>query len=419
MISGSVGEELAVRAMKAGAHDYFMKGQLGLLVPAIQRELREAELRRLSREQREQLFRNEKLAAMGMLLAAVAHELNNPLAVVMAQATLLQKTLKGDPRQARSDKIVQAAERCARIVRNFLALARHQPPERSLVSVNEIVQEAVELLAYSLRSDSVDVVFDLAASVPAVWADPHQLQQVVINLVSNAHYALSSRSGIRRLTLSSAVDAPKERVIVRVTDNAGGIPPEIRSRIFEPFFTTKPEGQGTGLGLALCQGIVQGHGGSISVESETGLGTTFTIELPSASLTQVNHPVAHTPANLTSRQILVVDDEPEVADAIAEMLIMMGHRVDAVAEAKSALQLLDESPYEVVISDMRMPGVDGPTLYRQIIAGHPDLERRFVFLTGDTFRPETQQFFEETQAVHLIKPCTFDELATAVQQLFD
>jgi len=415
MISGSVGEELAVRAMKAGAQDYFMKGQLGLLVPAIQRELREAGLRRESREQREKLIQNEKLAEMGMLLAAVAHELNNPLAVVIAQATLLQNSLANDALQSRSDKILRAAERCARIVRNFLALARHQPPERSRVSVNQVVREGIELLAYNLRSDNVEVVFDLAEDLPEVWADPHQLQQVIINLASNAHYALRSREGRRVLTLSSSLDASRQRVILRVIDDAGGIPFEVRSRIF----TTKPEGQGTGLGLALCHGIVTGHGGTISVDSEIGKGSTFTVELPTAPHAAKESTAARPTSESASRRILVIDDEVDVANAIAEMLKMMGgHHVDEAIDDKKAFELLENNQYDLVISDMRMPGVDGPTLYRQIVARYPNLERRFVFLTGDSFRPETQQFFKDTQALYLIKPCTFEEIETAVTQVF-
>jgi PAS domain S-box-containing protein len=229
----------------------------------------EAELRR----QRETLYESEKLAAMGQLLAGVAHELNNPLAVLTGQAYLLRKQVGEGPVAGRADQISRAAERCARIVKNFLALARQYPPERQQVSLKQVVEEAVELLAYPLRVDNVEVAYALAPDLPKIWADPHQLHQVVVNLVTNAHQAMREVSGReRRLTFTTRRVREGWGVRLEVDDTGPGIPPEIRGRIFEPFFTTKPPGQGTGLGLSLCQGIVEGHGGSIGVESEPRAG---------------------------------------------------------------------------------------------------------------------------------------------------
>ena len=228
------------------------------------------------------LVQTEKLATMGQLLAGVAHELNNPLSVVLGQAALLAEMTIDGPMAARAAKICQAAERCARVVKNFLSLARQHPPERRFVQLNQIIQEAVELLAYPLRVDNVDVRLALAHDLPTLWADPHQLHQVMVNLIANAQQAMHETPQRRQLTLSTRFKPVSQRIMVAVADTGPGIPPELREQIFEPFFTTKPPGAGTGLGLSLCQGIVEGHEGTIHVESQPGQGAVFVVELPAA-----------------------------------------------------------------------------------------------------------------------------------------
>jgi two-component system NtrC family sensor kinase len=418
LISGSAGEDIAVMAMRAGAHDFFTKGSLALLIPAIQRELREAELRATARAQREQLHQNEKLAALGTLLAGIAHELNNPLSVIMHQATLLQAELDGDPRQARAEKVFQAVSTCSRIIRNFLALARHEPPRRVPVSVNDVVHAALDLVAYGLRIDGVTVETDLTEPMPAIAGDPQQLERVVLNLVNNAHYVLRARPMPRTLIIRSSIDDAGGRVCLSIADNGGGIPPEIRSRIFDPFFTTKPTGQGTGLGLSLCHGIITAHHGTITVRSETGTGTTFVIALPiepaPSAVTDAAPPAA--PAT-PSLRILIVDDNPEVAAAFAEILSAQGHLVDIAESSRAALPQIVTGTYAVVVTDMRMPDLDGPALYRAVTARHPLLGSSFLFVTGDTFSWETDRFLKETGAVYLSKPCTYDEVAAAVEEI--
>ena len=235
-------------------------------------------------ERTQQLLQTEKLATMGQLLAGVAHELNNPLSVVMGQTSLLQQAVGRGPAAERAEKIAKAAERCARIVKNFLALARQRPPERQRVTLNAVIQDAVELLGYHLRVDNVQVELGLAPDLPILWADPHQLHQVVVNLLSNAHHAMRASPPPRRLAIEARYDPVDERVVIAVADTGPGIPPEVQGRIFEPFFSTKPVGEGTGLGLPLCQGIVESHGGTLRVESRPGEGATFIIELPVTTL---------------------------------------------------------------------------------------------------------------------------------------
>jgi PAS domain S-box-containing protein len=268
--------------------------------------------------QREAFYQSEKLATMGQLLAGVAHELNNPLSVVMGHTTLLRQSICEKRQMERAEKIVQAAERRVRIVNNFLALVRQRPPKRHPVQLNQVVREAMELLAYSLRVDRVEVTFELAEGLPVLWADAHQLHQVVVNLVANAHQAMREVAGPRCLTLRTGRDAESRRVWLEVQDTGPGIAAELRGRIFEPFFTTKPPGAGTGLGLSLCQGIVEGHGGWIGVvEPGAARGTVFCVELP------VEEPrgetvaeVAGAPVLVRGARILVVDDEPGIAGAL-------------------------------------------------------------------------------------------------------
>jgi len=417
LVSGSAGDDIAITAMRAGAHDFFTKRSLALLLPAIERELREAELRSTARAQREQLYQNEKLAALGTLLAGVAHELNNPLSVIMHQATLLQRSLVDDPRQSQAGKIMLAVDICSRLMKNFLALARHEPPRRIAVSLNDVVVAAIDLVSYGLRVDSVAVALDLAEPIPQVSADPQQLERVVINLVSNAQYALRSRLLPRSVVLRTSFDASLGVVRLQVTDNGGGIPPEIRSRIFDPFFTTKPVGEGTGLGLSLCHGIIAAHNGTIAVSSETDSGTSFVITLPAGAPHVDETPETNVVLPAAGLRVLVVDDNPDVAMAFSEILSSQGHFVEIAESSRAALPLILTGAYAVVLADMRMPDLDGPALYREVIARNPLLATSFLFITGDAFGNETARFLKETGAVALGKPCTFDEVASAVEQV--
>ena len=365
--------------------------------------------------QRETLHQTEKLSAMGELLAGVAHELNNPLTVLTAHALLLGREVTGTA-AGRVAKIQRAGDRCARIVKNFLALARQRPPERTPTDLRRVVSEALELLAYPLRVDDVEVRFEpeLPGDLPLLWADPHQLHQVMVNLISNAHQAMRSEATPRRLAITICHDAARARVVLQVSDTGRGIPPAVRSRIFEPFFTTKPLGQGTGLGLPLCKGIVENHGGTIAAASEPGKGAMFTIELP-----VVSPPAAATggdlaPAAIAPRTILVVDDEPDVAEVLAAMLEQQGHRVETVIGGAAALERLRGGTYDIVMSDLKMPDVDGPELYRraQLLESRP--RPRFVFVTGDVLGLGTAGFLERTSAPRVSKPFSPEELARAV-----
>jgi nitrogen fixation negative regulator NifL len=378
-----------------------------------------SERRRAETEQhrlREQLSHSEKLAAMSELLAGVAHELNNPLSVVIGHTMLLART--ADTAVAtRAGKIGRAAERCGRIVKNFLALARQYPPERTSVNLNQAVCDALEVMAYALRVDNVQVLTELDPDLPSLSADGHQLQQVLVNLVTNAHQAMRAVDGPRRLTIRSGAEREAGRAWLEVADSGPGIAPEVEARLFEPFFTTKPVGQGTGLGLSICQGIVEGHGGQISVDGGLGRGATFRVVLPIGSpapsmpLPEDQGPVVQ------ARRILVVDDEPEVAAIVCELLRGDGHEVHTATDGADALRQLHDEPYDAVVSDIKMPHIDGPGLWRAVAQLDRALAERFVFVTGDTLSGSTTEFLARTGAPSLKKPFALRDVRQALAKV--
>ncbi len=384
----------------------------GILLDVTQRRRAEEEMRR----QREAMHQTEKLAAMGQLLAGVAHELNNPLAVVMGQASMLVRALPDAATRTRVEKIEKAAERCARIVRNFLALARQEAPRRHRVPVTQTVEEALELMSYPLRVNGIEVCLELEP-VPVLWADGHQLQQVLINLLTNAQHALRATPSPRRVVVSSRFDPKRQRVILEVADNGPGVPADAMPRLFEPFFTTKPAGQGTGLGLSLCRGIVEGHGGTLTVESAPGHGARFRIDLPvgaPAAIAPATAQPAPAPAAAVPRSILVVDDEPGVGELLADLLHALGHRAQVTHSARTALERLAAQSFDLIISDVRMPDLDGPGLHHEVGHRHPHLAHRFVFVTGDTLEPGTHEFLSRAALPHLAKPFDLGELERVV-----
>jgi signal transduction histidine kinase/DNA-binding response OmpR family regulator len=370
--------------------------------------------------QQEALYQSEKLAAMGSLLSGVAHELNNPLAVVLMHADLLREELGHSPLLELVDEVTRAAERCKRLVHAFLTLARQHTPKRTAVSLNSLVTDTVELLAYALRVDNITVHLELAEKLPLLWADAHQIQQVITSLITNAHQALRESLALRQLTLTTRCNATRTCVTLAVTDTGPGVPPALQARIFEPFFTTKPVGIGTGLGLSLCQGIIERHGGTITMTSQPGQGATFCVELPVEALaTAPVSPERDRVPAVPDKSILIIDDEPSIASGLKRLLSRDGYTVETVANGHLALTKLRERSYDLLLSDMRMPEIDGPSLYRTLERQYPHLLRRVIFLTGDTLNPETKMFLDQSAAPCLTKPCTVAEIRRAIQQVLE
>ena len=366
--------------------------------------------------QRESLYQREKLAALGSLLAGVAHELNNPLSVVVARAVLLEE--QGNPAaQAAALKIRTAAERCARIVRTFLAMARQQQPERGPVAINDVITAALDITAYPVRTSSIEVELALARNIPLIHADADQLHQVLLNLIINAQQSLQDHPGRRRIRVTSSFDAAAALVRVTVADNGPGIPAHLRARIFEPYFTTKPTGIGLGVGLAVSLGIVEAHDGTLTVACPAQGGAEFSITLPVGAIeTGTTDSAASTKADASQRTILVIDDEEEIRDTLAEILTAARHRVVTVASGREALQHMAVEHYDVILTDVRMPDLDGRALYQEIERRWPGRGVRVVFVTGDTLASTLREFVSESGRPVIEKPFLPSEVRRVVAE---
>ena len=430
VLTADVSRESKRAALEAGASDFVTKPfeQTELLLRVrnlLEMRFLHRDLRRQNetlevqiQERTHQLLEAGKLATMGNLLAGVAHELNSPLSVILGQVGLFSQTGVDPKARARVKDIGEAAERCVRIVRSFLTMARRHPPERGHVSLNHLLREAVELLSFELRIANIEIVYDLERDLPLVWADGHQLKQVIVNLVTNARQAVQDSAPPRQLRLATRYDERHSSVGIEVADSGPGIPAELRARVFEPFFTTKPDGEGTGLGLALARGMVEGHGGTIEIESTPGEGARFIISLPLGAPPESQEESGELQAAgpVVGKSILVVDDEPAVASLLAEALSRDGYKVDMAANGAVALRMLGARDYDLIISDSGMPELNGRELYREIERREPRLSRRFVFVTGDILNPRTRAFLAETGAPQLEKPFTVESVKRVVRR---
>lgn len=367
-----------------------------------------------------QLVQAGKLAAIGRLTAGIAHELNNPLTSVLGYAQLLQVARLDKQAKTDLDRIVEGAERAARIVRNLLTFARQQKPERRLIEINDIILSILDLKAYHLKVENVKVIKELARDLPPTVADPSQLSQVFLNLISNAQQAMVEAHGGGTLTVRSELVNGGD-IRIEIADDGPGIPAEIIGRIFDPFFTTKEVGQGTGLGLSICYGIVQEHGGRIWVESQSSQGATFFVELPIITESQVETTAsarAKQQPILKGKRILVVEDEESIVALLRRILEEKGHQVDTASSGEEALEMIADSEYDLVISDLKMPGMGGYRLYEHLMATHPKLGQRMVFITGDMASPETRAFLAKTGNLYFSKPFDVANVEKIVNRAF-
>ncbi len=381
--------------------------------------------------QREALRQSEKLTAMGGLLAGVAHELNNPLAIVMGRAALLESKIEGSEGADDARRIREAAERCGRIVRTFLNMARQRPATLAPVALNDLVQAAIDLLSYTLRSCDVHLEVELAAGLPPALADGDRLGQLILNLIVNAQQALVSADVVaprvtgvaRRLRLETGLEAQRpnraQRVWLRVSDSGPGVAAEDAERIFAPFFTTKGEGYGTGLGLAVARSVAREHGGDLILEAVSPLGgASFRLSVPLAGVPAPeaqDEPAGALGDEAPPTRVLVVDDEAEISDLMRESLEAAGYEVATAESGEVALELLDEARFDAIVSDLRMAGLDGTHLWQALRERHPAMASRLLFVTGDTLSLDAAAFLSETGAPSLEKPFAPRELVEAVR----
>ena len=369
-------------------------------------------------QQREIAHQNEKLSALGELLAGVAHELNNPLSIVVGYALMLQDKIE-DPKQKRQiERIGLAAERCAKIVKTFLAMARQKPANLDSCSLNDILQTALDVAGGGLKASGVEVALELAPDLPPVAADADQMAQVFANLIANAEHALAECGEDGRLTLTTAHDSDADEVVVRVRDNGAGIPADIQARIFEPFFTTKEVGTGTGVGLAFSHRIVAAHGGSLGIESRPGEGATFVVRMGVAKTpVEPEAAVAVRPPPPGQRSVLVLDDETIVTDLIRDILEENGYLVEAHNDPQRALERLQMQSFDAILSDLKMPGMDGKTFLDRVRETSDRHADRLAFVTGDTMSPQVEAFLEDASIPCLEKPVAPADLVELVGRL--
>jgi|GEM_PF-900079 len=392
--------------------------QLEQMVQERTRELEEAQ---------NQLVQAEKMSVVGQLVSGVAHELNNPLAGVLGYSQLLLRMDLSEEVRRGLDKIESEAERCRRIVQNLLIFARKNKPQKRPVDLNSMLESVLELKAYQFKVDGVRVVRDLQKNLPRTMADASQLQQVLMNIVHNAQQAMGEQKGSAVLTVKTRYQ--EGRIRLEISDTGPGIAPENLTRIFDPFFTTKEVGQGTGLGLSICYGIIQEHRGRIWAESRLGAGSTFNLEIPVQGEDRIpveEKPVLHRAppppepvpesAGDTAR-ILVVDDEPSILDILYDVLRMDGHQIETAVNGRLALTKLSSGSFDVVISDLKMPGMSGQELYRQLQKTESALLSRIIFTTGDVANQDTQNFLQESRTPYLQKPFDLNEVRRLVQEI--
>ena len=425
-----------------------------------------------SRDLYHQLLQAEKMAALGTTISGVAHELNNPLATILTWSErLTERDLDASTRRG-LDTILHEAERAARIVRNLLTFARKRHTTRTMVDINQVVRETLALRAYEQRVTNISVIDALASGIPAVFADPHQIQQVLLNLVINAEQAMLTSNGRGTLMVRTWQDPEHASIVLEVNDDGPGVPEDVRTKVFDPFFTTKEVGKGTGLGLTVAYAIVEEHGGRMWLVSEPGAGASFYVELPVAGgklkaiapgelegagaaggavpdLAAMEEPVSArwtggggagaggpgsgrkpTPrmhivappavagaARLDSPAVLIVEDEAALASAMAEAFGDAGFLVDRAGDGEEAMARLEGGHYDLIISDLKMPRMDGIQLLGALRAQHPEMAGRIMFVTGDVIGTDAERFLADSRCRWLAKPFRLSELLRIAKEV--
>ncbi|MGN6552211.1 MAG: ATP-binding protein [Verrucomicrobiota bacterium] len=370
-----------------------------------------------------QLIQSEKLSGIGEFIAGVAHELNNPLTSVMGFSELLKKAVVDPSYKRYLDMLNKSAERCQKIVQALLSFARRRAPERKLASLNELVESAKEILQYQLRTSNIEVQTHLDSQLPLAMVDPHQLQQVFVNIINNARQAIEAHQPKGWIKVRTESDGTALRVIFQ--DNGPGISPANLSKVFDPFFTTKGVGEGTGLGLSLCYGIVKEHGGTIVPVSRPGEGAMFIIELPiNNEASEMPEEKAAEPELADSKEgrgkrILVIDDEESILHLLRETLVPRGYEVDTAPDGESGLRQLDGKKYDLMLCDWKMPGLNGQQVYERVRATRPGFCKRIIFITGDVVNEKTRKFLEQQNKICLAKPFTLPEFHAAVRRVLE
>jgi two-component system NtrC family sensor kinase len=372
------------------------------------------------REMRARLAETERLAAVGELVAGVAHEVNNPLSTISAFAQLLLRDGVLTSEQRESVEVIQSETvRASLVLRDLLTFARRSESEPRALQVNEVVERTLRLRSYEISSNGIASTTDLAPDLPSVSGDARQIQQVLLNLVTNAIQAMVPLgSG----TLHIMTRAEGGRVILEVSDTGPGIPAEVRAHVFEPFFTTKRDG--TGLGLSVSYGIVATHSGTITIARTSEQGTTFRVALPAYTTEAIpdeaallEAPGVKEASALKGIRLLFVDDEPTLRSGIEAFGRLRRFAVVTAADGADALRAVQQESFDAIVCDLRMPVMDGPAFYEVLRRDHPELAARTVFITGDLVSAGSRAFLDATTQPVMSKPFEFEALEAAILAL--
>src|SRR5258706_3317769 len=417
IVSGTIGEETAVSALKAGANDFLVKGRLARLVPAIERELRDAEARRERKQLEEQLNHAQKMEAVGQLAGSVAHDFNNVLTAILGFCELALGGIRDDaPERQDLIEIQKAGERAASLTRQLLAFSRRQVLQPKVHDLNGLVA-GVEPMLRRLLVEHIDLTVSLTPDIGLIKIDATHLEQILVNLVVNARDAMP-RGG--ELTIDTSSPAPDGWLALSVTDTGSGMNEATRARIFQPFFTTKGVG-GTGLGLATVQRIVAQWGGTIDVITVPGHGTTFTICFPRAQEHVLTHSesTAAVHGSRGSETVLVAEDDPAVRLLARLALQRSGYQVLEAGNSQEATVIAQEytNRIDLLLSDVIMPESAGAPLVERLRASRPDL--RVLYMSGYTDEAIIHPGVLDEGIPFLQKPFTPHALAQKVREVLD
>jgi DNA-binding response OmpR family regulator len=423
VLSGTVDEASAVIALKAGAHDFVVKGNLARLVPAVERELREAKSRAERRNMEEQLLVSDRMASVGMLAAGVAHEINNPLAAVIGNLTIVCDLLEpreeapGELREAAeaAADALHAAERVREIVRDVKMFSRGSEERLVPVDLHRVLDSSVRMAWNEIRHRA-RVSRHFGAIAPVMGSE-QRLGQVFLNLIVNAAQAIPpGNAQDNEIRLTTSMDG--DRVMVEVSDTGPGIPPEVLPRLFNAFVTTKLPGEGTGLGLSISRRIVRALGGEIAVRSELGAGATFRVDLPASEADPVEpaRDEAPLPGQAPRSRILVVDDEVVVTNTIRR-IIGTAHDLVVVFRAQEAFERIRGGErYDLILSDLLMPDMTGMRLHEVLAASVPEQAERMLFMSAGTFTADAAQFLDARPDRLIEKPFDKAHLLAVIEE---
>jgi signal transduction histidine kinase len=433
VVSASSGEEKAVMAMRSGADDYILRHNLKRLVPALERELREANQRRKERETRSRLENRlrqiHKMEAMGTLAGGIAHDFNNILSAIFGYTELAQGTLpEKNPAQPFLLEVLKAGERARELVKQILAFSRQSELEIKPVQIAAVVEDTLRLMRASLPT-TIEIRKELETKA-LIMGDPSQIHQVMMNLCTNAGHAMQAEGGILTVTLKHVeLDElhnitypdlkPGPYVKLSVSDTGCGMKPQVIERLFDPFFTTKPKGEGTGMGLAMVHGIVQDMNGVIDVYSEPGRGSTFNLLFPAIERRTTPEIRAVPQLPRGSERILFVDDEVTLTRMGRRLLESLGYRVKAFTDPILAFEYFEREPegVDLVLTDMTMPGLTGDQLAQKMMAVRPDIP--IILCTGFSIKIDEERAKSLGIRAFINKPILRGDLATVLRGVLD